>query len=94
MNIGKAVKELRVKQGISQGDFAKRITISQTALSQLESGQTTPHQSTLDKVAKALGVSLSTLYLLAIEDVDVKEEKRAVFNELFPVIKNLLITED
>lgn len=47
--------------GLTQAEVAKRMEISQPALSQLESNQARPRRITLQRLAKALGIALEQL---------------------------------
>jgi transcriptional regulator with XRE-family HTH domain len=90
MNIGNTIKELRKKRGISQGEFAKLCEISQTSLSQIETGAKKPSKTTLKKVCEHLEVSEPLLYVLSLEDVDVPENKKEVYNTIYPHVRKLL----
>lgn len=90
MTIGNALKELRKKQGFSQGELAKAAGISQTALSQIENG-TRPHDQTLQDLSKALNVPVGLIHLLTVKKEDIPESKQILYDKLFPVIKSLVI---
>ena len=53
MNIGRAIKEIRKRKGLSQLDLSEATDISQTSLSQIESGNKRPNPSSLKKICKA-----------------------------------------
>lgn len=56
------IREIREKKGISQNRLAKIVGVSQSALSDIESGKTkNPRFSTIMKIAKALNVSIETI---------------------------------
>ena len=56
------IRELRMKQGLSQNALAKRAGIRQGVLSYIESGKTKhPRIDTLSAIAAALGVSVDKL---------------------------------
>ncbi|MEY8001930.1 helix-turn-helix domain-containing protein [Clostridium sp. Mt-5] len=57
-NIGQKIKKIRLKKGMKQYELAKRAGISNTYLSDLEVGRTTPSIKTLDKLSKALEVDI------------------------------------
>ncbi|MBP2652591.1 MAG: family transcriptional regulator [Firmicutes bacterium] len=60
MNIGKKIIELREKRGLSQYRLAKEAGVGQGRISQIESGKNpSPTTATLQKIAQALGVSMS-----------------------------------
>lgn len=48
----------RIKQGISQADFAKRINMTRTQLIKIENLDSIPTLSTLNKYAKGLGLKI------------------------------------
>lgn len=50
------IKELRQYRGMTQGDLAGMIGVSQQALQRWETGKRTPKKDTLDRIYKALGV--------------------------------------
>lgn len=96
MNIGASIKEVRKQKGLSQIELAEKIEISQTSLSQIESGSKRPSATTLKKICKVLKVSEVMLYMMSASEDDVPKEKKELFNMLFPSIKGLIlkITED
>lgn len=57
MNISAA----RERAGITQGELAKRMEVTQGAVSQWESGQTRPRSGTLSKLADILGCTVDEL---------------------------------
>jgi transcriptional regulator with XRE-family HTH domain len=59
--IGERIEALRKKARLSGNAFAKQAGISQAYLWEIENGQTEPSISSLEKIAKALGVSLKAL---------------------------------
>lgn len=59
--IGKRIKDYRKAAGITQEKLSISTGISQTYISGVESGNRNPSIKTLDKFAKALGVSLSEI---------------------------------
>lgn len=61
------LKELRIKNKLTQKELAKRLNITQTALSRLENGTTTAHEDIIVKVADIFDVS--TDYLLGRTEI-------------------------
>jgi transcriptional regulator with XRE-family HTH domain len=58
------VKECREEMGISQEELSKRANVSRAIISGIESGRTTTTTTdTLCKIAKALGKSVSDIFL-------------------------------
>lgn len=89
MNIGKAIQELRKEKGFTQEILAGKAGITQAALSQIENG-TRPGEETVTKICAALEIPQSLLQVYAIEKEDVPEEKRMMYDKLFPVIQQLI----
>jgi transcriptional regulator with XRE-family HTH domain len=56
--IGVRLREERVKAGISQRELARRLGLSASLISQLESGQSRPSVGTLYSIVTELGLSL------------------------------------
>ena len=61
-NIGENVKKRRTKLGLSQEDFAQKSGVKYTTLTKIESGVIkTPSVLMVEKIAKAIGVSIEDL---------------------------------
>lgn len=88
MNIGKAIRDLRKQQGLTQGELASQAGITQAALSAIENG-TRPNPETLKNLCSALNVSEALVYIMGLEKSDVADTKRDLYDELFPVIQNI-----
>lgn len=88
MKINKTIKDLRIQKGIKQGDLATRIGISQTSLSLIESGAKHPSQETLKKVCDIFEIPQPFIYYLSLEESDIPENKRELFKNLEPKLKN------
>ena len=59
--IGDRLREERVKAGLSQRELARRLNLSASLISQLESGQSRPSVGTLYSIVTELGVSLDSV---------------------------------
>ena len=55
---GRVLKKLRTASGVSQEEFAHRIGLHRTYISQLERGLKSPSLRTMEKLCSELGVSL------------------------------------
>ena len=60
--LGKRIKELRKKVGLTQEKLAEMIDIETTSLSGIESGRHFPSLPTIEKIANNLGVELKSLF--------------------------------
>jgi len=91
MNIGLAIKSIRKKLSITQYDLAEKCDISQTSLSQIETGVKRPSQRTISKVCTVLDIPESIIYIVAMQEGDVPESKRSVYELVYPSIKSLAL---
>lgn len=62
MDIGKSIKRIREAKNLSQKDVITAIKMGPAQYSRIEGGKTDPSFSTLERIAKALGVKLSELF--------------------------------
>ncbi len=61
--IGRRIKVLRLERGLSQRDIEEATGVSRSHISKIESGKiANPGLDTLEKIAKALKVSVSFLF--------------------------------
>lgn len=90
MNIGTTINQLRKERKLSQSELAQAAGITQTSLSQIENGQNRPNQKTLDAICKKLGIPEPLLYVLSLDENDVPAEKKAIFDTLYPLIKEMM----
>jgi len=91
MNIGKAIKVLRLEKKLNQTELARECDLSQTSLSQIESGAKRPNPSTLKKLCDFFEVPEAVVYLIATDESDIPVHKRAIFEKMFPSLKRALI---
>ena len=56
--IGKVVREMRTKRGITMTAFAKKVGVSQAQISRLEDGQQGFRTKTMQKIAEALDMPI------------------------------------
>jgi transcriptional regulator with XRE-family HTH domain len=59
--LGKNLKRIRTKKGISQGDIVRSLGMDRAFISNIENGKTNPTLATIAKLAKALGVPIEDL---------------------------------
>ena len=72
--LGNRIRELRNRAGITQSQLAERVDISPEFMSRLERGLKAPSLDTAEKIATALGISLSELFDFGEVQVGEKEE--------------------
>lgn len=69
----KRLREVREQRGLSQSELARRVGVSQRAISSYENGERTPAGDILVRISHVLGVS--SAYLLGMTD-DPKRDDR------------------
>ncbi len=90
MKIGEAIKHIRSEKGLSQKKFSELCDISQSYLSLIENNKKIPNMSTLEFMGKVAGVPLPVVLFLSMNEEDVSEEKRDLFNILSPSISKFI----
>ena len=91
MNIGSAIKSIRKKLSITQYELAEKCDLSQTSLSQIETGIKRPSQRTITKVCSVLDIPESIIYIVAMQEADVPPSKKGVYELVYPSIKSLAL---
>lgn len=89
MNLGRTLRDLRKQQSLTQDELADAAGISRTSLSQIENGSR-PADDTLKRICAVLNVPESLVYINSFEKEDVPESKRALYDQLFPVIQDMI----
>lgn len=84
MNIGVAIKKIRLKKELRQKEFSEKIGISQTYLSQIEKGRKNPSLKTLKMIAEDSGIPLPALLWFGVELEDVEERKKDAYKIIKP----------
>jgi transcriptional regulator with XRE-family HTH domain len=59
--LGENLRKIRLKKEMSQGDLAKALNVDRAYISNIENGRMNPTLSTLEKIARVLGISTSDL---------------------------------
>lgn len=67
---GELVRRLRSEKGYSQEQFSFRVGVDRTYINQIEQGRRNVTIGTADKLANALGLSLSSLFAKLEQDPD------------------------
>ena len=91
MNIGNAIKQLRQHFGISQIELSAKTGLSQTSISQIESGIKNPSKKSMKKICDAFEIPEAILYVMGMEEADVPLSRKGVFKELYPAMKDFAI---
>lgn len=91
MNVGQAIKALRLKQGMTQTQLADKVGMSTNAVSFWELGKTYPPKNTIERLCEVFGISQALFQLSTIEEEDFPEEKRVLYRALLEPLRNELL---
>lgn len=91
MDLGEAIKTLRLKQGWTQGELGKRCGMSTNAVCSLETGKAWPTKSTVERLCNVFDVPASYLLMASIGEEDVPEEKRVLYRVLLEPFRDELL---
>ncbi len=75
MEIGKKVKDLRIRLGLTQEDLADRAELSKGFISQVERDLTSPSIATLEQILECLGTTLKDFF------AEVQEQPKTVYKK-------------
>ena len=81
MNIGQAIRTLRQKQNMTQGELATRVGMSVNAISLWELGKSNPPKESIKLICDAFHVPVSYFMLSTVEEKDIPENKRMLYIE-------------
>lgn len=59
--LGKNIREIRLAKAMTQGDLCRKLGVDRAYMSNVESGKKNPTLLTIERISKALGVSIETL---------------------------------
>lgn len=75
MNYSRSIRLLRATLGLSQQELAKKVNLSSSLLSRIESGERTLSNANKVQIAKFLNLPSSVLDLFAIDSTTVNESE-------------------
>lgn len=92
MDIGKRIKALRTKNGLTLEELASRSELTKGFLSQLERNLTSPSITTLENITEVLGVSLEDFFKedkaeqikFSVDDYFIDEKEKSIITWLVP----------
>lgn len=82
MKISSNIKAIREAKGLSQKEVAVMLKMDASQYSKIENAKTDPTSSTLEKIAKALGVELSELFASSGTIKDVNSYDKTMLEKL------------
>ena len=92
MNIGENIKRIRTAKNMSQKELTGIIDMGAAQYSRIENGKTDPSVGTLQRITKALGVSLSELFNDEEQDLEVISHDKTIMEKV-RLIESLNETE-
>lgn len=90
MNIGNTIKDIRIKKGYKQNEFAKKCGLTQAYLSKIESNQKEPTLSVLRTIASILEIPLPVMFFHSLTQEDIDPKKQEAFQIILPTIKRMI----
>lgn len=88
LNIGPTLKELRKSSNLTLKELALKSGFDGSYLSKIESGDRSPTIESLEKICRALGISLNTFFILSNTEED--ESLTEISSKLKSVVKKNL----
>ena len=59
--LGENIRRIRLEKDMTQGDLCRKLEVDRAYMSNIESGKKNPTLSTIERIAKALGVTINEL---------------------------------
>ena len=82
MDLGEQIKRIRTAKGLSQKEVLNISGLDKAQYSRIENGKTDPSFSTLERIAKALGLSVSELFATADEFKEVNSHDKSIMEKV------------
>lgn len=73
--VGEKIKEARVKSGMTQKAFAKKLGVAEKFINEVETGRRIVQEAFIDKAAKILKVDLNDVSMVVTDEVLMEERK-------------------
>jgi len=89
-NIGNAILKIRKARKVTQHELSDALGITQTHLSQVESGKKQPSLALIERVEYHFGIPVSVIMWAGVKENQVSIGKRESFRVLKPVIDDLI----
>jgi transcriptional regulator with XRE-family HTH domain len=91
MDLGKAIKILLERRGLTQKDLALKTELSEASISKMLKGKTQPRKENLEQIASVLGVKPEILMILSICRDDVPDDRKIVYDMVWPQLEATLV---
>ena len=93
MDLGKAIKTMRVSKGLTQRQLGKAIGCSETNMLFMETERTFPRKNKIDAICKVLKIPMSYLLMFSITLDDIPEDKQSLYTSIVEPMRNEFIRE-
>ncbi|QEC51950.1 helix-turn-helix protein [Anseongella ginsenosidimutans] len=90
MDLGKTIKDYRVRKGYKQNEFAEKCGLTQAYLSKIENNQKEPTLAVLKTIAGALQLPLPILFFVSMTAEDVDPKKKEAYQMIESSIKGMV----
>lgn len=91
MDVGQAIRTLRLKHGLTQAQLAGMCDMSTNAICSLETGKSYPPQATVSKLCEVFAISQALFMMSAVEEGDFPEDKRVLYRAMLEPLRNELL---
>lgn len=93
MDVGQAIKTLRLKHGMTQAQLAEQCGMSINGICMLEIGKRFPSKNTVERLCHVFGFPTSYFLMASIEENDLPDEKRVLYRTMLEPLRNELISK-
>lgn len=90
MQLGRAIKRLREKNGLTQKELADKADVAQSYLSQIEGDKKVASLNVLERISDQLHTPLPVMFFLALEANDLSGPKKELAEEIGPEMRHLV----
>lgn len=90
MKLGKAIRTIRLKMGLTQDEVCSRASITQGFYSAIENGSNPPSIETLKRICDAFDIPLILIIWRATDRNELSKKERAWYDNLNPVIDAII----
>ena len=88
--IGDGITIARKKSGMTQGDLAEKVCVSQTHLSQVETNLKDPSMKLIYKISEVLEVPTPILFWFGFKREEIQDNQKQIFDILKPSIDDCM----
>lgn len=84
MNLGEAIKQIRIKLELTQEDVCNRAQVTQGFYSSIEKGNNKPSIQTLERICAAFNIPVFLLIWIATDRRELSKKYRCLYDNLSP----------